>query len=161
MATLKLPDAARRISTPLVAAALGVLLLAGAFFWQQQPMPEPATFAGRLAAMPVSSAIEATYGVRIAQVALTADGGLVDLRYTVIDPDKAGLMTDSLEHLPVIVAHNGSALTQRGAAHRHGQNLQAGTSYFLLYTNTQNALRPGDKVLVRVGELTLADVPVR
>jgi hypothetical protein len=160
MATLKMPNPGRQLSMPVVAIILGVILLSGALFWQRQERP-PATMAERMAPMPVSAEIEAKYGVRIAQVALIADNGLIDLRYTVIDPDKAALMTDSLENLPVIVAANGAALDQRGAGHRHGQNLQAGTTYFLLYTNTKNALRPGDKVIVRVGDLHMDNVPVR
>jgi hypothetical protein len=161
MATLKMPNPARSLTMPVVAMILGALLIAGALLWQQRQGQAPASLAERMAPMPVSSEIEAAYGVRIAQVATTADGGLVDLRYTVIDPDKAALMTESIEGLPKIVAGNGTLLDQRGAGHRHGQNLEAGTTYFLLYTNTKNALRPGDRVVVRVGDLSLNDVPVR
>ncbi|NNJ11509.1 hypothetical protein EKD04_014320 [Chloroflexales bacterium ZM16-3] len=161
MATLKMPNPARQLSMPVVAAILGALLIVGALLWQQQQVREPASLAQRMAPMPVSAEIEAKYGVRISQVALIADRGLVDLRYTVIDPDKAALMTDSIESLPKIVAGNGTVLDQRGAAHRHGQNLEAGTTYFLLYSNTKNALVPGDTVIVRVGELTINGVPVR
>lgn len=160
MATLKMPRPARQLSMPVVAIILGALLLAGALLWHPQGRA-PATLAERMAPVPVSAEIEAAYGVRISQVALIADRGLVDLRYTVIDPDKAALMTDSIESLPKIVAGNGLVLDQRGAAHRHGQNLQAGTTYFLLYTNTRNALAPGDHVIVRVGDLSLTEVPVR
>ncbi|MBX0329241.1 hypothetical protein K2Z83_16325 [Oscillochloris sp. ZM17-4] len=161
MATLKMPNPARRLPMSVVAIVLGALLISGALLWQQQQVREPATLAERMAPMPVSSEIEAKYGVRISQVALIADRGLADLRYTVIDPDKAALMTDSIESLPTIVANNGTVLDQRGAAHRHGQNLEAGTTYFLLYSNVKNSLRPGDTVIVRVGDLTLNDVPVR
>jgi hypothetical protein len=150
----------RKLSMPLVAALLGVFVLGSALLWQQQhPRLPPADLMA--APMPVSAEIEARYGVRITMVAATAEGGLIDLRYTVIDPDKAALMTDSLESLPVIAAGNGTVLTQRGAAHRHGQNLKAGVTYFLLYTNTQNAVRAGDELLVKVGELHLDHVPVR
>jgi hypothetical protein len=158
--TLRPPDVFRKFSTPLFAVILGVILISGALYWQQQQRT-PATIAERMAAMPVSAEIETKYGVRISMVAVTADGGLIDLRYTVIDPDKAALMTDSLDALPVLVAGNGTSMAQRGAGHRHGQNLKAGISYFLLYTNEQNAIRPGDKVMVRVGDLHLDGVPVR
>jgi len=161
MATLKAPELARRFTTPLIAAFLGVLLISSVLLWQgRQPQP-PASLVERMAPVPASPGIEARYGVRITQVALIADGGLVDLRYSVIDPDKAALMADSLERLPAIIARGGTELTQRGSAHRHGQNLEAGTSYFLLYTNVRNALHPGDRVSVRIGELLLAQVPVR
>jgi hypothetical protein len=151
---------ARRFSTPLIAAILGALVLGSALLWQQQhPRLPPADLMA--APMPVSAAIEATYGVRISMVATTAADGLIDLRYIVIDPDKAALMTDSLASLPVIVTNGGAVLNQRGSAHRHGQNLQAGTTYFLLYTNTQNAIHSGDTVLVQIGDLHLDRVPVR
>ncbi|MBX0329233.1 hypothetical protein K2Z83_16285 [Oscillochloris sp. ZM17-4] len=161
MATLKMPNPARQLSMPVVAVILGALLIAGSLLWQQQRSQSPVSLSDRMAPMPVSAEIEAKYGVRISMVALIADNGLLDLRYTVIDPDKASLMTDSIESLPTIIAGNGLVLDQRGAAHRHGQRLEAGTTYYLLYTNIRNSLRSGDRVVVRVGDLTLNDVPVR
>jgi hypothetical protein len=160
MITLKTPDLARRFTTPLVAAFLAALLI-GAVLWQhQQPQPL-ATMAERMAPVPASPEIEAAAGIRITQVALIAADGLVDLTYVVVDPDKATLMGESLDRLPMIVAGDGTILDQRGNAHRHGQNLQAGQTHFLLYTNTRGVLRPGDRVTVRVGDLSLAQVPVR
>lgn len=160
MTTLTSPNLARRLTTPLIAAFLAALVLGAAVWQRQQPHP-PATLAERMAPVPTSPEIEAAYGIRIAQVALIAADGLVDLTYVVTDPDKATLMAESLDKLPVIVARDGTILDQRGSGHRHGQNLQAGQTHFLLYTNTKSALRPGDRVTVRVGDLELKQVPVR
>ena len=52
--------------------------------------------------VPVNPAIEAKWGVRVSRVAVTADGGIVDMRFVVLDPDKALAMMQDLKNLPIL-----------------------------------------------------------
>jgi hypothetical protein len=43
---------------------------------------------------------------------------------------------------------------------RQGHNLRAGQTYYLVYQNTQGAIRGGEEVTVTKDDLTLEHVPV-
>ena len=99
--------------------------------------------------------VEERYGIRITLIGVTADGGLIDLRFRVIDPDKAQEMVQETENPLVLVAeHSGTKLAPVG---RIAQNdsFVAGRIYFTLYPNAGGAIRPGDAVTVVIGDLRL------
>lgn len=110
---------------------------------------------------PTSPEIEAAWGIRLDHVALIGGGGIVDVRYTVVDPDRAAALLSSLDALPVIHnQRNGAELRLTEALH-HRVNLDAGRSYYMLYANAGNLLRRGDAISLTVGEFTLAPVVVK
>lgn len=111
--------------------------------------------------MPISTAIEDRWGLRVSEVRVTADGGLVDFRFFVIDPDKALGMLSDLKNAPVMIAESNGALINSTAlmAHKHG--LRAGQTVYMLYRNTGGALKRGGFATVVFGELRLEHVPVK
>ena len=108
--------------------------------------------------MPSNPSIEQQWGVRVTQIGVTADGGMVDFRYIVLDPDKALAMQQDVNKLPVLVAEDSSTLLNSAAAMTAKHNLNPGTTYFLLYRNTGGAIKPGTPVTVKFGDLTLEHV---
>ena len=104
--------------------------------------------------------LEAAWGIRIANVGVTADGGMVDLRYQVLDADKALGLTDPEGH-PVMVDQASGTLIDRGGAHGHGASLRAGSTYYMLYLNPAGVLKPGSRVRLQIGEVVLDNVLVR
>jgi hypothetical protein len=96
------------------------------------------------------AAIADRLGIRITKVVVTADGGLVDLRYQVIDPDKAVFLFDNLDVVPKMVAENGEVISLESLPHRH--DVYAGLAYFILYRNSKNSVKPGSQVTVVVGD---------
>lgn len=113
------------------------------------------------AVFPASSAIEARYGVRFVQLDVLAAGGLVELRYVVLDPDLAAAFHDATgAHLPHVVAESGAELTET-PFHSHSTTQTAGASYSILYRNDGAAVARGDDVDIAVGDLRLPDVVVR
>ena len=65
-------------------------------------------------APPVSPAIEARWGVRVSHVGVSADGGLVDVRFVVLDPDRAlALLGDALLQHAVHVVEDGDVTRLR------------------------------------------------
>jgi hypothetical protein len=104
-------------------------------------------------------AIADRLGIRITKVVVTADGGLVDLRYQVIDPDKAVFLFDNLDVVPKVIAENGEVIHLESLPHRH--DVYPGLAYFILYRNSKNSVQPGSQVTVVVGDdLRLDNVAV-
>ena len=110
--------------------------------------------------VPVSAAIEEKFGVRFTGVHVLARNGLVDLRYRVIDVGKARNFGHYTETSPMLIAQDGKTIevTIMGM---HNHRVEAGRAYYILYRNTADALDPGDKVTIKIGDLSLTDVIVQ
>jgi len=112
-------------------------------------------------AFPASAEIEAEYGVRFVQLDVLAAGGLVELRYVVVDPARsAAIHEQGGAHLPHIESPSGAVLKET-PFHSHVAEQTAGTSYSILYRNDGGAVASGDTVDITVGDLRLAGVLVR
>ena len=61
------------------------------------------------------------WGIRISQLTVTADGGLVDLRFFVLNLDKALAMPQDLKNAPVMIAECNGALINSTALMGHKQ----------------------------------------
>jgi len=134
----------------LVAGFLGFQLLNGP---KAAPVPLP---------MPANPAIEDRWGIRVSQIGVTADGGLVDFRFVVLDPDKALAMMQDVNNLPVLVAEDKSGIINSAAMMPTKHELTPGKTYFLLYRNTQNAVKPSALVSVLFSnDLRLEHAPVK
>jgi hypothetical protein len=111
-------------------------------------------------APPVSPAIEARWGVRVSHVGVSADGGLVDVRFVVLDPDRAlALLGDATEtNIPVLIAEGSGAVVRSAALMPPKHNLIAGRTMYLLYRNTGGAIQRGHTVTFGFGKLHLEHV---
>lgn len=106
--------------------------------------------------VPTSPAVESTWGIQVTSVTTTADGGLVDLRFVVLDPGKAAAAMDGRNVAPrLLVGDADTVLLPSMTVHR---GLTAGHSYFLLYRNTGGLVRPGHEISVLVGKLRIEHV---
>jgi hypothetical protein len=97
--------------------------------------------------------LEAESGIRITLVAVTADGGLVDLRFRVVDRTKAEhVMHDPAAMPALFVERTGRVLT---ASHplAHKVTVLDGATYFLLYPNSGGAIQAGTFVSVVIDGL--------
>src|SRR6185369_8562875 len=80
--------------------------------------PPPRPVAGHT---PANAAIEARYGMRVVQVGLTADGGMLDLRFIAVDPAKVGQLTAHHSPRPsvgmrILVEDTGTVLSTEAMA---------------------------------------------
>lgn len=109
--------------------------------------------------MPRSDAIEQRFGVRFTAVVLTASGGVVQIRYQVLDKSKARALHEqgTFPYLRVGAATLDSPVM---AGHGSGADMVPGRSGSILLANTAHALKVGDRVSLRIGDLTLEQVPV-
>lgn len=108
---------------------------------------------------PAARAFEARTGIRVVRVTVTGGGGIVDLRYLVVDPDRALAVHDTPPKL--IDEDSGTVVDLPFMGHLHGGEPEFGLTYPLLFVNGGGAVRPGDQVTVVVGGARLEHVPVR
>lgn len=101
----------------------------------------------------------ARYGIDVTLVAVTAAGGLVELRYQVVDPDKADRVVHDRALSPaLVVEHSGQTLVMAAPPHHHGAELRLGGTYFFLMANARNAIHRGDEVTLVIGDARLEHI---
>jgi hypothetical protein len=111
------------------------------------------------------AAFEEATGVRIVRIASVAGGGIVDLRFQVLDPDKALVVHDNQSPLSIVDERSGTAL--RAAFHgKHSGGtaqvgLNPGLTYYLLFANSGGVLQRSDLASVTVGDVRLEHLPVQ
>ena len=147
----------------LLAGAVLVALLAGLYAWRTNANRPPWLAASH----PVSEAeLAQRWGIRITQIAATADGGMVDFRYQVIDPEKALQLVQeddkgNLPDLPLLMAENSGMVVNSAAQMPSKHTLQAGIIYFLLYRNAAGAVKRGTPVTVVIGDQRIEHIVAR
>jgi hypothetical protein len=148
-------------------SVLRVLALAGVFFgvllvrtWTPDSSPAPSRPAVGERPMPTSPAIESKYGVRFVGIDITSGGGMIQVRYQVLDSAKAGAIHDE-EATPTIIDGGVSYNLPGMPGHTHiGPVKKAGTTDYVLLANAGGGVKPGSTVTLRIGDLELRNVPV-
>lgn len=142
----------------LVAAMLLVSGFIGYQYYQARQRAEKAEQAAAMQAQ-AANTIADRWGLRVVRVAPLAEGGLVELRFQVVDPDKVALVFEDIENVPRLIDEDsGSEIRVENLPHSH--NVPAGLYEYIIYTNTHGAIEPGDQVTIVVGDLRLEHVPV-
>jgi hypothetical protein len=100
-------------------------------------------------------------GIRVTQVAVTGDGGLLDLRIQIIDPEKAAALHD-LTWPPALVDEQSNAVADELLmGHSHSDPFKAGQTYYFVFQNPGNLVQRGGTVSVLLGHAELAHIDVR
>jgi len=100
-------------------------------------------------------------GVKIVYVALTGGGGLIDLRYQVVDPDKANAVHDVNNPPTLVDEATGLVVNQLLMGHSHTGTFNAGQTYYMIFENPGNIVQTGNKVSVLLGDAQVDHVTVR
>jgi hypothetical protein len=100
-------------------------------------------------------------GVRLVRVAVTGAGGLLDLRYQVVDPSKAVAVHEAKTPPAIIDERTGLVLNRLLMGHAHHGQLKAAVSYYLIFENTGNWVRRGSEVTVLLGDAQVEHVVVK
>lgn len=136
-----------------------VCLAVAAVFLVRDPVGLLSSSAARTA-MPTSASIEARWGVRFTQIGTSADGGMVDVRYVVLDVDKAAALGSTPQDTPVLVEEGSKRIIFAVAMKAHAHDLHAGGRYYLLYRNTRGLLSSGSHVTITLAGDRLEHVTV-
>lgn len=107
--------------------------------------------------LPQPSALETQYGIQITQIGLTASGGLVDVRFKVLDAVKARKLLGNPANAPMLIAGDKPPLMAPHNALR-GARFGQGQVFYILYPNLRSAIKSGVEVTVAMGEARLGPV---
>ena len=100
-------------------------------------------------------------GVRIVYVALTGGGGLIDLRFQVVDPSKAVVVHDAATPPAVVDEATGLVAANLLMGHSHSGNFNSGQTYYLIFENPGNLVQRGSTVSVLLGDAEVDHVEVK
>jgi hypothetical protein len=100
-------------------------------------------------------------GVRVVRVAATGGGGLLDLRYQVIDAGSAEAVHEAGTPPALVDEKSGLVISRLLMGHMHHGRQKAGVTYYLIFVNSGNVVRAGDRVAVVLGAARLQHVLVR
>lgn len=111
-------------------------------------------------AAPLSlSALEDQYGLRVNLVAVTAAGGLVDVRLKIIDGEKAkSLLQDSNNYPTLLIADGDVALAVPEEDRAQEISFKNDGNLLFMYPNSGNAVKPGTPVTIVFGGLQLESI---
>jgi len=111
--------------------------------------------------MATSPDIENVYGIRFTAVGITAAGGMIMLRYQVLDSAKTTVVHDK-DTAPYVLGPNGKKYADPGMqGHTHvGKVAAAGSTDFVLLANSGGGVHVGDRVTIRIGTFALENVMV-
>lgn len=109
--------------------------------------------------------LEKRWGVEVVGVRLSGNGRLVDFRYKVLDPEKAGNLGDR-EVKPFLIdqASGATLLVPKtpkvGPLRQTGLKPEPGKVYFMLFANPACLVKVGSKVTLTVGDFHLDNLIV-
>jgi hypothetical protein len=142
----------------VLAAALLAALLAGMLAWRDSP-PTNAAIADSTAI--TADQLEQQYGVRLDVLGLLASGGLLELKFQVLDADKASALFGPSEDMPVLAVEGSSNVLRTARGMKHNFEILDGATYFFLYTNVANAVHEGSEVAFVIDEVRIPHLVVQ
>ena len=108
------------------------------------------------------SAFEEQYGLRINLVAVTAAGGMVDLRLKIVDAEKAKKLLQDKNNFPALyVSDRGRLLSAPEDTRSAEIQFEDGNNIFLMYPNAGNAVSRGAAINIVFGDIALEPILVK
>lgn len=107
---------------------------------------------------PLSAAdLEARYGLMVRLVGVTAGGGMIDVRFKVLDAEKAAVLLQNPDSLPKLQVEDGITLTT-SQAELEDVHLEDGGIVFMLFPNAGGSVRTGTPINILFGKIKLETV---
>jgi hypothetical protein len=106
--------------------------------------------------------LEEKYGLRVNLVAVTAGGGLVDLRLKIIDGEKAkSLLQDSNNFPSLWIADGNINLAVSEETKSQEIKFENDGNLFVMFPNSHSVVKPGTPVSVRFGSTQVEPIPAK
>jgi hypothetical protein len=162
----------RRGWARFIVAVVGLALVVGTVLGIRSATRSPARVTAPLVsrAGPVVAAnpqIESEWGIRFTGVLVLADGGVVEVRYQIVDPAKAGRIHAGgadTSNLPVLIDERTGEKVKPNSAmfhFHHGQTNADGRTYSILYGNAGGAIHLGDQITLLLDDgLKIAHIDI-
>lgn len=107
------------------------------------------------------SALAEKYGLRVNLVAVTAAGGMVDLRLKIINGDKAKLLLQDKKNFPTVFVNGNVTLNASEDAKSQQLKFEDNGDIFLMFPNAGNAVKQGATVTILFGDTALEPMKVK
>jgi hypothetical protein len=105
-----------------------------------------------------ASEFEQQYGIKVNLVAVSAAGGMIDMRFTVTDRQKAEYLLHDETTEPALYVESNGAVIRAPTGMRHKVTILDGGSYFILYANPGGAIQAGTPVSVVINDVRIAPI---
>jgi hypothetical protein len=107
------------------------------------------------------STLEQTYGLRVNLVAVTAAGGLVDVRLKIVNGNKAKTLLGDQKNFPSLLTDNGTILRASKDFTEQEIKFENDNNLFIMFSNPQNLVKPGSPITILFGDTALEPIPSR
>lgn len=112
------------------------------------------------------STLDREWGIQILGISLTAANYMLDFRYRVLEPEKAGPIVDRTIKPHLIVENTGDKLQvpvsyKVGPMRASAKFAKADRNYFVFFANPGQVVKAGDKVTVVVGDFRAEHLTVQ
>ena len=97
------------------------------------------------------------YGFKVRLIGVTAAGGLIDVRFKVLDKDKAAALLNNPDTFPELIAEDGN-LIKVPVESIEEMHLEDDGIVFMLFPNTGGIVTPGSSVNIRFGNIVLEPI---
>jgi hypothetical protein len=120
-----------------------------------QPVPAVRTNLAKHVPMQALRHYEGVWGVDSLTVKYTESGEMIRFSYRVVDPEKAAVLNDKKSEPSLIDPQAGVKLVipemEKVGKLRQSSTPIAGKSYWMAFSNAGRRVRPGDRVIVEIG----------
>lgn len=147
----------RSLLAVALVAGVAALLAVG---WGQDSREPPTPLPPRDLSGLAQTELEQIAGVRIVRLAVTGAGGLVDVRFLVVDPEKALAVHDKDDPPAIVDERTGTTIDRQWMAHSSPTTMRLGGTYYLLFVNPADLIRPGSAVTVMLGGARVENIRV-
>ncbi len=104
--------------------------------------------------------LEEEYGLRVFLIAVTAAGGLIDLRVKIVDGEKAATLLQEPSDYPVLQIEDGTILLP-GTDPPVDAAIKTDANLFIMFSNPGGTVKPGDLITVVFGSVALEPITVQ
>ncbi|MHB0869032.1 MAG: hypothetical protein ACYC5J_06195, partial [Chloroflexota bacterium] len=110
--------------------------------------------------------VETKWGFRVVRLAVVAGGGLVDLRFEILDPNKADPVLNPSQAVLLLDEASGRTVgtarfSKIGELRQRPTAWETGKLYYMGFSNSGGLIKPGSSVSLIVGDYRLEHLVVR
>jgi len=106
------------------------------------------------------AAFEEETGIRVVRIVLTGGGGIIDLQYQVVDPDKALIIHDA-DNPPMMLDEKSNFIFANPFHEHAAREVHTAVTYHELIMNGSGFIQRGSKITLKVGESKLEHLVVK
>jgi hypothetical protein len=145
----------------IVGIILALVILIGFVAYRGQQPPEALVSSSGMTTLS-QSVLEEKYGVRVNLVAVTAAGGLVDVRLKLVDGEKAKTLLQDPAHFPALWISGGNVTLVVPEENRTQEiQFEDGGNLFVMFPNGRGIVKPGTLVSIRFGDVQVEPIPAK